>query len=111
MAQSARNKVEKNDTDLGWSQLATAWSQFSPESEIEASAWQWGHWILATRPRGPVASDKTLACLLGGNEFRQRDRNKWNSGTSEIFIRRGKKYVWIDTYELAQREGSGFLAV
>ena len=60
--------------DLRWPGSAAAWSRISvPRPEIEARPQQWEPWILTTRPWGPVASDKALACLLCRNEFQQRD--------------------------------------
>ena len=61
--------------DLRWPRPAVAWSRISvPQPEIEARPQKWEHWILATRPWGPVAGDKALACLLCRNEFQQKDR-------------------------------------
>lgn len=47
-----------------WPQPAATWSRTSvPWSKTEVRLGQWGHWILATRPPGRVASDKALGPL------------------------------------------------
>ena len=80
--------MQPGECDLGWPWPAAARSRISvPRLETEARPRQREHQILATRPPGPVVSDKV--------SFGERNFNKEmeSSETSEVFIRRKKVCV------------------